>query len=299
MKSKKTLIIPFLLGIFLVSFVSALEAGNITIVIPAASATIGQNLSINVTYTNGPYVVGSHADANYTKAFFYINSSSTNISGAYAYNISSDINWTTMKNPTGNNRTAEWQSFLNATLIQDSNDYTFVAILSNGTNNVSKQVTITIDNTVPRLPTSLTPTSVTNSSPVLFSSTIVDNSTTGCILIFPNRIPGLNKFNTMTHTSGTSTCTFTLNSIGAESYQYIVQAGDGSNYTNSSEATLTVGGKTGKGGAKYVATQLAKRKAGPFAIFTNPDGTWSTPSVIVLALIIMAIVIWLKRNKVI
>lgn len=91
--------------------------------------------------------------------------------------------------------------------------------------------TITVDRTIPQLPTSATPTGTLTSRDQTISATVNGANTTTCTLTFVGKNPGYSGY-VMTHTG--NTCSQAFTNLPKGQLTYTVTAGDG---TNSSSAT--------------------------------------------------------------
>lgn len=216
MNNKKLLIPLFLFGVICSLY---LASATLTVVRPGTSATAVGTYALNVSGMN-----------NILNCTWYVGSTST-----------ANSSWTQVafyKNTTGGATSAYNATAFVSTIIEDSTDYVFNATCTNTTNvKDSGTVTgITVDNTVPVAPTSLSPTSDTDGS-ISFSATVTGARTTGCTLIFPDINPGSPTY-TMTHSGGT--CTYSLSGVAEQTYQYVVRASDGTNTTDSSTVYLLV-----------------------------------------------------------
>lgn len=207
-----------LFSMFLVGMVSAAP----TLVTPATSSSVnGATVSWNVT--NGTL-------NEMVNCSIYLSSSST--ANSTATNVSTGANVTA----SATNITGTFDS----TILEDSNDYSIYASCTNSSGSISNTSasTITIDNTIPQAPSSLSPSSSTDTDgSVSFSATVTGANTTGCTLFFVGKNPGSSSY-AMTHSS--NSCTYTISSVPEESYAYLIQASDGTNSTNSSQATFLV-----------------------------------------------------------
>jgi hypothetical protein len=163
-KNISLFLFSFLLAIMLISFASS----AVTILSPGASATLSGTSILNAT--------NSTAD-NYLNCTFYAKSAST-----------ANSSWTTLGFFT-NNTIASVNGTFNSAILEDSNDYIFNATCHNTTSNgtlgifSTTRTGITINNTVPQAPSSLTPdshTSLTSAQTVTFSVVVTDRNTTGC-----------------------------------------------------------------------------------------------------------------------
>lgn len=269
----------FLFGIiFLLTFVSS--ATTVTLKIPASSgvvsgATVGQTLNTTFdTFTN------------VTSCTWYASSSST--ANSTATNISSVAN--SSVNP----------AFLNFTLwdttkLEDSNDYSVYASCTNFSSvvaNSTPNTNIVIENTIPQAPTSLLPvaSSTDDDGNVVFSGIVTGANTTSCLLFFVNG-PNINgPVQTMTHSG--NTCNLTINGIPEQTYNYIIQASDGTNRTNATSTAFNVGLQTS---SNYLFQ-------GNKNIQVNEDKSLSVasgkvPIFVIVILIIIAIAFWISRKK--
>ncbi len=129
-------------------------------------------------------------------------------------------------------------STFDSSLLQDSNDYQFYSVCYNDTANETSAVlsSITIDNTIPQAPSSLSPVTGTlynklSEKDITFSATVSGANTTGCTLYFVGTNPGSSSY-TMTHTG--DTCTYSLTNTPESTYSYYITASDGTNSTSSS-----------------------------------------------------------------
>lgn len=231
------LLVLTLFTIFAFSIVSA-DSGTATITSPTAGATIGNlvNATINVTVTMTNETVGWNCTAYLKSASLTANT--TNILVAHLNQRSAG----------GANSTSY---YINSTIgFEDSNDYVInvtCRYLSN--ENATSypgwdtNTGITIDNTVPTTPSSLSPATATVDADgtVDFSATVTGRETTSCTLNFPERNPGMSSY-TMTHSG--DTCTRTLTGIPEQTYpNWYIIASDETNTTNSATANLIVESK--------------------------------------------------------
>jgi len=217
--------------------VSALTNTNLTLESPADSGILATTSGLlNASLDS---VIPAE---NWTTARYYAKSSST-----------ANSSWVliaTISNDTGD---FAFNGTFDTTILEDSNDYSFNVTLINGSDIIDKVTSsISIDNSVPIAPSGLTPTSSTSST-VAFSSTVKANATTSCLLIFTSSFPGSSGQYTMTHAG--STCTHSLTQVPNSIYDYVVQANDGTNYTNSSQQSVNVNVRGSSTGAiaQYVS----------------------------------------------
>lgn len=210
---------------------------GILFMVSLASATL--TLSID-TPASGGTATGSAQAFNVSTGTF------TNVMNCTLFGSSSSTANSTVTNLTTNqtNSSASAVSLnmtWDTTLLEDSNDYSIYASCQNITSVIgnSSAITVTVNNTTPSAGSSLSPSSNTRDTDgtINFTSTVTANSTTACNLFFPNKNPGAKSY-TMTHSG--SSCWYNLASIPGESYDYLVQASDGTEDTNSSQLTFTV-----------------------------------------------------------
>jgi len=183
---------------------------------PSSSTIVGGQLNINLTsgalfnMSNCTVVFASSLTANTSVSYFLVNTSPS----------VNTINGT-----------------VESTGLEDGSDYTVTASCYNatfGTETASNPLSsLTIDNTVPQTPTSLSPASgADEDSSVTFSVTVTDRNTTSCELNFDGTNPGSSSY-AMTH-SGTA-CTVDLTDISDYTYKWYVVASDGTNVSADSE----------------------------------------------------------------
>ena len=300
--NKKKLAISFvflsiiaLLFALSISQSSALYAGNMTIY---SISKIGGNITINVTYDQADreHVSG---EVNRSLLFLSVGSPSTANTSVTVTPAGGIGNSSGAGQKTNSSLFANFVFSFNTTHIEDSNDYTITAILTNtsaGSTKISKTVSLTVDNTVPQAATSLLPTSITNGTNILFRSTVVGSNATSCVLVFTANVPGtLSRSNTMTHSG--NTCTLSGVTVPASTYRYIVQSGDSTNYTNSTEATLT-SSITGSGAASAAAVLAQSSGSGTslLAIFKDINGN-PKPIPIVIGIVVVLFIVYLFKKK--
>ena len=214
------------------------DSGTATITSPASGATIGNlvNATINVTVTMTNFTVGWNCTAYLKSAS--LSGNTTNILVAHLDQRSAG----------GANSTSY---YINSTIgFEDANDYVInvtCRYLSNENATSypgwSTNTGITIDNTVPTTPSSLSPATATVDADgtVEFSATVTGRETTSCILYFPERNPGQSSY-TMTHSG--DTCYRILTGISEQTYpNWYITASDETNTTNSATANLIVESK--------------------------------------------------------
>ena len=233
MENKKQIMI-LLSAVFLLSFMFMASA-SVSIVTPATSSTI-----------NGVYVfnVSAVAEEELAVCNFTMASATTNASAGVL-----------IGNSIANNSVINVNMSYNTAGLQDGADYIFTAYCLNltGDPNTATATGIKIDNTVPTAPSSLTPTSDSDGD-VVFSSTVIGENTTACTLYFVDLNPGFTSY-TMTHSA--NTCSYSLNGVPDQIYDWYVQASDGLNTSSSSVHTINVA-RPSVGGAGIVAVQETK-----------------------------------------
>lgn len=227
-KTRNIVLSAFLLLSLAILSISFAMAG--TMVTPASSATLGGTVALNASGTNlqnCTFYAGSSLTANTTWTQIAFSSNQTVLKGS--------INTT-----------------FDSASLEDATDYSFNATCRNLTNSLTAQTlttSITVDNTVPVAPSSLTPTSSSDGS-ASFSSTVTGTRTTACTLLFTGANPGQPSY-TMTHSG--STCTYSLSAMPGMIYTYYVRASDGTNTTDSATQQLNV--DYGKSGGKFLQQQ--------------------------------------------
>lgn len=235
----------------LFSFILALAFLFLSFNLISASTTIGSLVPANGAVINGVTLI--NATVSYTGAggsaagyncTFYMSSSSTANSTATALNATFGVQ------NKSTNSTWMYYSFTEG-IFEDSNDYSLLAICSNDTGLVNITTTstgITIDNTVPQAPSSLSPTDQTQLVTAItqtFTSTVVNVNTTGCTYKIGRGGIASDSLDTTsgTATYSASTCSFTKtftdqNDNGQWFWQ--ITASDGTNTTGSTTPLLQV-----------------------------------------------------------
>jgi len=236
-----------LLSIALIPALVSAYAFTVTLVSPANNSVIsGSSVVLNATVTGN----------NVKKCDFYARSLSTaNSSWVEIASVTNDTVNDTVFNTT-----------FDSTVLEDSNDYQFYANCQNDTNYAkSEKNTVTVDNTVPDTPTSLSPSdkTVDTDGTVTFSATVTDSKTTGCTLHL-----GVNSY-TMTYSG--SSCTYTVSNLPEREYRWYITASDGTNSTNSATYTLIVDIQKAAG-KKYLIEQYLKEKQKKPFTFTIGGG---------------------------
>lgn len=205
----------------------AFAATDVNVTSPASSSVITGSTFLNSTIVK-PTV-------NVT---FQVQSASTATSS-----------WTTVcRNLTANGTGCTWDT----TGVEDASDYIIRAYSNDNTSQIGNTVSsITIDNTVPTAPSSLTSGEQSaNTGTVTLTGTVVNAETTTCSVTF-----GANGFPTSSVPSASysaSTCTVTLNNPSEGDYTYTLTASDGTNTTASSSVAISIregGSNAAPGGA--------------------------------------------------
>jgi len=276
---KANLFVLLLVVVLALSIVPAM--GAVVFVNPTSSSTIsGTSKVLNVTGT---------ALKNCT---FYAKSAST-----------ANSTWSTLgtfKNFTGVDGSVN--GTFNTNSLEDATNYYLNATCWNATSNLHDGTisSVLVDNKDPTAPTSPSPASGTRDTDgsVTFSATVTDRETTECTLYFTGTNPGDSSYS-MTYS--TTSCSKTITAMPEQSYDWYVQASDGTNTTNSATTTSIVDINTGgaKGGALWLLDQQEKSGEGQTLSLTG-DGTsgqnnFAIVLVIIAVIIIVAIVI--KRRN--
>lgn len=244
MEKQNKLTISFLLATLL----------SLTFVI-AATGTVSLDLPTDGSSNSGTFVL------NVTNSSFdEMNNCTFTIASSSTANTSVSIG--TFANDTLDNVNATFDS----TTIEDSDDYLLTASCRNSSNDqATDTATITIDNTAPATPTSLSPATATidTDGSVVFSGTVVGANTTGCTLVFSGLNPGSTSY-AMTHTG--NTCTYTHSSVPEQTYSWYITASDGTNSSSASAITLQVDVPNGGGTTTTNETQTTTQKDYTFLI---------------------------------
>lgn len=279
-------ILASLVTLLFIALVPALvSAFTVTLVSPASNSVIsGSSVVLNATVTSG---------SNVKNCTFYAKSAST-----------ANSSWTELATVT--NDTADdtvFNTTFDSTVLEDSNDYQFYVTCMNDTTsaNSSTNTGITVDNTVPDTPTSLSPSdkTVDSDGTVTFSATVTDSKTTGCTLHL-----GVNSY-AMTYSG--SSCTYTISNLPEREYRWYITASDGTNSTNSATYTLIVDIQKAAG-KKYLLEQYLKEKQKKPFTFTIGGGEKSLTEVItenkdkvfwgiIIVLIVIAVIYFGKSGS--
>ena len=257
----------FLLSIF---SVIALATGDITIQDPAASGTLtGTTATFNVTHT-------VQFDENYTSINVYISSGGDSANTSLSSLVTNLANFTD----------GVFNGTVDSSTIEDATDYTITFELLNGTDPINVTRTVVIDNGIPTAPTSPTPASgsVDTDGSINFSATVSDSNTTACTLFFVGVNPGSTSY-TMTYSE--NTCTHTISNVADNTYNWYVQASDGTNTTDASSIQVQADIPT-SGAARAIASGLDKSQI---------DGGFSFSDFAVVAVFLLILWYFLVRRK--
>jgi len=175
---------------------------------------------------------------------------------------------------------------VDSTKLEDGNAYNVFASCWNVTafQENSTNITVIVDNSVPTAPSSLSPVanSVDEDGTINFSATVTNSETTACTLWFPNKLPASTSSYSMSYTG--SSCYYNIASILDESYDYIIQATDGLNTTNSTTTRFNVNIPTSSGFLfQDVDTDLPSASSTSKILGMNPGIFWIVLIVLILA----------------
>lgn len=258
--------------LFSMMFVSA------TLVNPANSATISGTAILNATNSSLPDMVNC---TFYAKSALTANSSWTSL-GTFTNATANPLNINGTFASTG---------------LEDNNLYMFNATCRNSSNSLTSSVgtaTVTIDNTIPQAPSSLSPadkTSKTIAGTQTFTSTVTDANTTSCTYIIRrNKAVSGADYITGTATYSASTCSFTKAfSTSADNglWSYTITASDGTNSTASADTDLNVQ-LPGAGGGYLPGTPSGQVGE------TNKQGFLV---IVLVVVVLLGIILWLIFKK--
>lgn len=231
-KGKTARNVAFLLvSLFLLTFSFSMVSAFAPVLISPNSTTTSYTGSVVWNATNG---TGSTGVLNMRECDIWALSSSTANSTYVRVNVTNTTNLSVGQ--------TNISSTFNSALLEDASDYSFYASCFNETAqyNSTALTSIILDNTVPTTPTSLVPASdsTNDNGTVVFSGTLNDASTTSCRLFFVNGSNYGGPSQSMTYS--TTSCTLTLSNVPDSSYEFLVQASDGRNTTNSSTSRFIV-----------------------------------------------------------
>lgn len=274
MKTNKFLsLIALTTFLIVLSVMTVSAAFTATLDVPAASSiVVGSAVNCTVTAAN--------AFTNFTCNIYAMSASTANSS--WTQLTAADL---------GNTTETLWNRTIVSQTLEDSNDYTFNASCSNGTDTAEDTNTlITVDNGVPPAPTSLYPTGKVTNKTFTFRATVTDRNTTDCYLNFTGRNPGSPGYN---GTYSGSTCVYSITNIPEETYRYTFEASDGSNVTASSTSTVNVDVGVGTG-RKALADEVGISK--PLAVGLGEE-IGGLPVIAWIAIGIVVIVVFVKIYK--
>jgi hypothetical protein len=263
-----------ILAVFLsMNVVSAADAVA-TFRTPAASATIGENATLNITIANVPLM------GNFTCRVY----ASSTLTGNSSWTLLAELN----NNTLGVGTNVGVNGTFNSIILEDANNYIFNASCFNNSHWWTQDTNtgVVVDNTVPVAATGLTPTTDTDGV-VSFSSTVTGSRTTSCTLRFPGINPGSSSY-TMTHSG--STCTYTSLTMPEQTYTYYVRASDESNTTDSAVQTLNVDVKTGGGEAAAILAEGEYTTNDGGTVTISQDGEDSGNSKTIGIIVFMSII---------
>lgn len=289
----KKSVIPILFALSLFAFLGAVSAAP-TLVTPASSATVS-GASVVWNASNGT-IIGVTSCSLWVKSVSTANSTYVNVSTAA--NASANALYI--------NGTFDSSTF------EDSNDYSMLVTCSNSTagsaSNSTANTGITIDNTVPQAPTSLTPSSYTVNSSTgtyTFSSTVVNANTTSCTYTIGRGGTSSSSLDTTTAaaTYSGSTCSFTKtfsSSSNNGDWYWFITASDGTNTTNSVTNILDVRIAGSNGGLTPQQVTEAQKKAKQLSSGGGFTGSLSSALLVIAIIAIVAIVatvIYFRRKR--
>lgn len=264
---------------FIVLSLSLMSAGWIT---PASGSVVGGATTFNITNSTA---------ATYNCTIWASSPSTTN---------STNVSLGTLTNESAIDFDINGSIEVKVETLEDSNDYSFYASCMDLTSTTNTStVTLTVDNTIPETPSSLSPASNSKDSDgsVTFSGSVVDANTTGCTLYFVGRNPGSSSY-AMTYSA--SSCTYSITTIPEETYVYYIQATDGTNTTNSAQTRFSVS-LTDTSSAylfdNQVAAEASEENKLKFLSITNPDGSVKGGFIAIVAIVvIIGVGIWVSKK---
>ena len=283
MKNTKT----FILLLLLVTLFSVVSV-HATLVSPASSAYLSGNVSIVAT---------NSSLGNMTNCTFYVKSAST-----------INTTWTQIAfitNTTFN--PANLTGSYNTALLEDATDWIFNATCVNrSTNNFTSYANtgITIDNTVPAIPSSLVPATnavlTTSNSSYTFRATVGNPTTTSCTYIIARGgATSGNDYTTGTGTYSASTCSFawsfTNTSMNGLWFWQIV-ASDGTNTTSSGNNIFNVQ-LASAGGNVQVAQDNLNQANQVLSDYQEGQNEATNPIIwIILIIVVIFVVYWIYKK---
>lgn len=132
---------------------------------------------------------------------------------------------------------------IDTTALEDATDWIFAGTCYNSTGSseaMTSRTGITVDNTVPTAPTSISPTTTTDKSSISITATVVGENTTGCTMTVASNYHS--ESFTMDHSG--DLCSDTISLPGGGVYTITMTATDGTN-SSSATSTLTVDDSNG------------------------------------------------------
>lgn len=164
-----------------------------------------------------------------------------------------------------NSTTTNANATIDTTALEDANDWIFAGTCYNSTGTseaITSRTGITVDNTVPTTPTSLTPTTSTDKSSISISSTVTGSRTTSCTVTLSSTYH--TETNTMTHSG--NTCSATVDLPGSGDYSYTVTASDETNTSTSAAQSLKVEETGGNAAVLFADQNKTSSKSGASTI---------------------------------
>lgn len=252
-KNKAVILSLFLMATIVLSlaFVSA------NVITPASSATITGTAVLNAS------------GANLVNCTFYAKSAST-----------ANSSWTNLGTYT-NSSNGPGNPSINGTFasigLEDSNDYIFNDTCTNESNSkISGAVTssITVANTVPTTPSSLSPATdnkVTATGSQTFTCTVNDRTTTGCTIYLSKGGPYVagtinGEYATMTYSSTSCSYSKTFNDFASNGdWYWHCTASDGTDTTSSADNVLKMEISTG-GIIQTSGTKVTQKRDFPIIV---------------------------------
>ncbi len=287
-----------LVSLIFTLFITVNASAATVLVFPATGASIaGLNALLNVTTDSGLVAV------NIT---FYAQSAST--ANSTWVMIRQILNYVVVNN-------ADITTRFNTTILEDASDYSFNVTVSNASTMLASVANtgITIDNSVPTIPTLTSPTNNninTSKGTTTFSADVNDASTTACTYSIGRGGTSSTSQDTISGdgTYSVGTCTFTRafsTSSSNGDWHWIIIASDGTNTTSSNPFVYSVqiaGSGGGSGSSSgippvYVANDQGQlipfiSKISKFSIRNNPMLT----GIIVLVVIIVATIVVISSS---
>ena len=213
--------------------VSAVTIANGVVIVQPTASSYSQNLTLQVM--NVTTLFGEMKNCT-----FYVKSATLTANSSW-------VNMGTFLNTTLNAVNGTY----NSTYLEDGTDYTLNATCRNSSNDIAyATVLLTIDNTVPTAPTSLSPSNSTSlnsaATDYSFSATVTNSKTTSCTYVIGRGGTSTSSQDT-TSATGTysgSNCSFTKTFADHNSngdWYYYFTASDGTNTTGSTNQVFKVG----------------------------------------------------------